>query len=218
MKRTLLLLSFVSLSIIGFAQIDSTTIYIKGIENEELKIISNLANIQVEKIYCNDTLLRGKVFNFIIKEFKNGIIISNNNLNIEARKEQIPIVVNGKKIIYNIDYTSETGFGNSTNSLTITFAGLLSQKKFKLHIKYPGMGIYKELKGDENYLLKIANSCSENKMRVPVNVEYPILAYTPPLSTGTILNSYCLLGEENVLDWYKKFKVKHYYIIYLEIK
>lgn len=218
MKKTLLLLSFVSLSIIGSAQIDSTTIYIKGIENDELKIISDLANIQVEKIYCNDTLLRGKVFNFIIKEFKKGIIISNENLNIVAKKEQIPMVVNGKNIIYNIDYTSKTGFGNSTDSLTITFAGLLSKKKFKLHIKYPGMGIHKELKGDENYLLKIANSYSENNIRVPVNVEYPILAYTPPFNTGTKVNSYCLLGEENVLDWYKKFKVKHYYVIYLEIK
>jgi len=218
MKKILLLLSFVSLSIIGYAQTDSTTIYIKGIENDELKIISDLANIQVQKIYCNDTLLRGKVFNFIIKEFKNGIIISNDNLNIVAKKEQIPMVVNGKNIIYNIDYVSQTGFGNSTNSLTITFAGLLSQKKFKLHIKYPGMGISREIKGDENYLLKIANSCSENKIRVPVNVEYPILAYTPPFDTGTKLNSYCMLGEENVLDWYKKFKVKHYYVIYLEIK
>jgi hypothetical protein len=26
------------------------------------------------------------------------------------------------------------------------------------------------------------------------------------------------LGEENIHDWYSKFKVKHYYAIYVEIK
>ena len=218
MKKTLLLLSLIFCSIISSAQIDSTTIYYKSLENKELKTICDLANIQVEKISCNDTLLRGKVFNFIIKEFKKGIVSSEKNLNITARKEQIPMVVDGKNIIYTIDYTSKTGFGNSNDSLTITFAGLLNKKKFKLNIEYPGMGISREIKGDENYLLKIANSCSENKIRVPVNVEYPILAYTPPFDTGTKIQSYCILGEENVLDWYKKFKVKHYYVIYLEIK
>jgi hypothetical protein len=218
MKKTLLLLSLISLSIISSAQTDSTTIYIKGIENDELKTICDLTNIQAEKIYCTDTLLRGKVFNFIIKEFKKGIIISEDNLNIVAKNEQIPMVVNGKNIIYNIDYTSHTGFGNSTDSLTITFAGLLNKKKFKLYIKYPGMEIHKELKGTEDYVLKMANSCLENEIRVPVNAEYPILAYTPPFDTGTVIKSYCLLGEENVLDWYNKFKVKHYYVIYLEIR
>ena len=29
-----------------------------------------LSDIQIQKIYCEDTLLKGKVFNFIIKEFK----------------------------------------------------------------------------------------------------------------------------------------------------
>jgi hypothetical protein len=218
MKKTLLLLSLIFCSIISSAQIDSTTIYYKSLENKELKTICDLANIQVEKISCNDTLLRGKVFNFIIKEFKKGIVSSEKNLNITARKEQIPMVVDGKNIIYTIDYTSKTGFGNSTDSLTITFAGLLNKKKFKLNIEYPGVTFNQELKGQSNYSLRKVNSCSDDKIRIPVNTEYAILAYTPPFDTGTKIQSYCILGEENVLDWYKKFKVKHYYVIYLEIK
>ena len=218
MKKTLLLLGLIFSSIISSAQIDSTTIYYKNLENKDLKTICDLANIQVEKIHCNDTLLRGKVFNFIIKEFKKGIVNSVKNLNITAKKEQIPMVVNGKKMIYIADYTDKTGFGNSTDSLTITFAGLLNKKKFKLNIRYPGMGTGVELKGGDNYLLKQVNSCSNGKIRIPVNTAYPILAYTPPFDTGKKIQSYCMLGEENVLDWYKKFKVKHYYVIYLEIR
>jgi len=218
MKKILLLLTLISSSIISSAQIDSTTIYYKSLENKELKTICDLANIQVEKISCNDTLLRGKVFNFIIKEFKKGIVSSQKNLNVTARKEQIPMVVNGKNIIYIIDYTHKTGFGNSTDSLTITFAGLLNKKKFRLNIEYPGVTFNQELKGQSNYSLRKVNSCSQDEIKVPVNAEYPILAYTPPFDTGTKIQSYCLLGEENVLDWYKKFKVKHYYVIYLEIK
>ena len=49
-------------------------------------------------------------------------------------------------------------------------------------------------------------------------MEYPILAYTPPFNTGTEVRSYCILGEEDVLDWYDKFNVKHYYVFYVEIK
>ena len=80
------------------------------------------------------------------------------------------------------------------------------------------MSITQELKGKNNYSLRKVNSCSDNNMKVPINIEYPILAYTPPFDTGSNIQSYCLLGEENINDWYDKFNVKHFYVIYLEIK
>ena len=218
MKTILLNIALIFQAIVTFSQTESTTIYYRGIENKDLRTICDLTDIQIEKIFCKDTLLRGKVFNVIIKEFKKGQVRSEKNFNIKAEKQRIPMVVNGDTLIYNIDFTDKTGFGNSTDSLTLTFAGLLKKDKFKLRIDYPGMSIRHELKGQSNYSLRAANSCSDNNIKIPVNSEYPILVYTPPFDTGSELQSYCLLGEENVLDWYDKFKVKHYYVIYLEIK
>ena len=218
MKTILLTLILILPVIITFSQTDSTTIYYKGIENKDIRTICDLTDLQIEKIFCKDTLLRGKVFNVIIKEFKKGKVRSEKNFNIKTEKQHIPMVVNGDTLIYEIDFTDKTGFGNSTDSLTLTFAGLLKKDKFKLKVEYPGMSVSQELKGQSNYSLRAANSCSANKIQIPINIEYPILAYTPPFDTGSEVQSYCMLGEENVLDWYDKFKVKHYYVIYLEIK
>lgn len=216
--RIIILIFIAILPVTIFSQVDSTTIYYKNIENYDLRTICELTDIQIEKIYCNDTLLRGKVFNVKIKEFKKGKVVSTDNLDVSSEEQRIPMVINGDTIIYIIPMVDKAGFGKSTDTLSITFAGLLDKKKLKLKINYPGMSMHKELKGNSNYSLRPANSCSSNKIRVPVEEEYPILAYTPPFDTGSEIQSYCLLGEENVLDWYDKFKVKHYYIIYLEIK
>ena len=218
MKRILLTIILIVPLIVTISQTDSTTIYYKGIESKDLRSICDLTGIQIEKIFCKDTLLRGKVFNVIIKEFKKGKVHSEKNLNIAAEKRRIPMVINGDTIIYNLDFTDKTGFGNSTESVTLTFAGLLKKNKFKLNIAYPGMGFTQVLKGQDNYSLRMANSCADTKIRIPINKTYPVLAYTPPLDTGSELQSYCMLGEEDILEWYDKFKVKHYYVIYLEIK
>lgn len=201
-----------------FSQIDSTMIYYRGIDNKELITICELSDIQIKKIFCKDTLLRGKVFNIIIREYKKGKIRSEKNFNIKAEVQRIPMVINGKSIIYNIDYTDKTGFGKSTDSLTVTFAGLWRKNNFKLNIKYPGISVTHNLKGKSNYSLRPVDPCSESKLIVPINTEYPILAYTPPFNTGTELLSYCILGEEDALDWYDKFNVKHYYVFFVEIK
>lgn len=218
MKKLFLILTVLISSFAGFSQTDSTIIYSKYIEDQDLINICELTDIQIQKIYCEDTLLKGKIFNIIIKEFKKGKIHSNINLNINANKQIIPFVMNGDSMFYEIDYTDKTGFGDSTKSVTLTFSGILKKDKFKLKIGYPGLSITQELKGKSNYSLRMANSCSDNKMKVPINIEYPILAYTPPFDTGSNIQSYCLLGEEKINDWYNKFKVKHYYVIYLEIK
>jgi len=217
MKIILLSLIFIISALITFSQTDSTTIYYKNIEDSDLRTICNLSDIQILKIFCNDTLLSGKVFNIIIKEFKKGKVNSTKNLNIKAEKQQIPMVMNGDTVIYEIDFTNKTGFGSSTKSLTLTFAGVLKKDKFKLKIEYPGLGITQELNGKENYSLRAINS-SSSKMKVPINNEFPVLAYTPPIDTGTELQSYCMLGDKGIEDWYIKFKVKHFYIIYLEIR
>ena len=221
MKRVKTILMTVFLifpTITIFSQIDSTMIFYRRIENKELITICELADIQIIKIFCKDTLLRGKVFNIIIKEYKKGKICSEKNLNIKAEVQKIPMVINGKSIVYHIDFTDKTGFGKSTDSIALTFAGLWNKNNFKLNINYPGVSVTHILKGKSNYSLRPANPCSDSELIVPIHTEYPILVYTPPFDTGTELSSYCILGEEDVLDWYNKFNVKHYYVFYVEIK
>lgn len=218
MKKLFLIISILSSALTGYSQTDSTILHYKYIEDKDMINICELSDIQIQKVYCEDTLLKGKVFNFIIKEFKKGKINSTINLNITAQKQRFPFVMNGDTIFYEIDFTDKTGFGDATKSVSITFAGILKKDKFKLKIGYPGLNTATELKGKSNYSLRLANSCSGNKIKVPINKAYPILAYSPPFDTGSNVESYCLLGEENISDWYSKFKVKHYYAIYVEIK
>jgi hypothetical protein len=218
MKQLFLFLTILSSAMIGYSQTESTIIHYKYIEDKDIINICELSDIQIQKIYCEDTLLKGKVFNFIIKEFKKGKINSTINLNITAQKQRFPFVMNGDTMFYEIAFTDNTGFGDATKSVSITFAGILKQDKFKLKIGYPGLNTATELKGKSNYSLRLANSCSDNKIKVPINKPYPILAYSPPFDTGSNVQSYCLLGEENISDWYSKFKVNHYYAIYVEIK
>lgn len=218
MKKLFLILTILSSALAGYSQTDSTILHYKYIEDKDMINICELSDIQIQKVYCEDTLLKGKVFNFIIKEFKKGKINSTINLNITAQKQRFPFVMNGDTMFYEIDFTDKTGFGDATKSVSITFAGILKQDKFKLKIGYPGLNTATELKGKSNYSLRLANSCSDNKIKVPINKAYPILVYSPPFDTGSNVESYCLLGEENVNDWYDKFKVKHYYVIYVEMK
>jgi hypothetical protein len=216
--RKLILILIAILPNVVYSQIDSTTIYYKWIENNDIANICDVSDIQIQKIFCKDKTLKGKVFNFIIKEFKKGKIVSVDNLEVSAETKRIPMVVNGDTAYYVIDYTNKTGFGKKTDSLTISFIGKLNKNKFRLKIDYPGMSFIRELKGTDKYSLRAANSCSGSKISVPVGGEHPLIAYTTPFDTGVGLNSYCLLGEENVFDWYDKFKVKHYYVIFIEIK
>ncbi len=216
MKNLIILITCVT-GISAFSQTDSTTIFHQSLEDRNLRLICELSDIQMEKIYCDDTLLRGKVFNVIIKEFKKGKLNTTKNLNISSEKQQIPIVMNGDTLIYEIDYTDKAGFGSSTDSFNLTFAGILQKDIFKLKINYPGMIYEQILDGKANYSLRAINS-SSGPVKIPINTAFPVLAYTPPIDTGTELQSYCMLGDAGIEDWYEKFKVKHFYIIYLEIK
>jgi len=69
MKKILLIL-FSVLPLMLFSQVDSTEIYLKSVDNDDLRTICKLADIQIVKIVSKDTLLRNKVFNLIIKEFR----------------------------------------------------------------------------------------------------------------------------------------------------
>jgi hypothetical protein len=216
--KTFLLILILAMPLMLFSQIDSTELYFKSVDNDDIRTICELADIQIIKIISKDTLLKNKVFNFIIKEFKKGKIVSSDDLNISNKVDKTPIVVNGDTLIHVVHMLEKAGFSEGRDSLLITISGIYKNDIFKLYIQYPGIKFSKNLKGKKNYLLREAIKCSENKIKVPVNKEYPILVYTPPFADESPIQSYCILLEENVEKWCEKFKVKHFFGIYLEIK
>ncbi len=216
--RKILLILFASLPLLLFAQVDSTAIYFRNVADHDLRIICDLADIQIKKIVSRDTLLKNKVFNFVIKEFKKGKIVSEDNLNISSKEQRIPFVLNGDSMVYVVNMVDHAGFNGKRDSLIITVSGILKNDVFKLDFNYPGTHLQKELKGSKEYKLKEVNTSDNHKLSIPVDKQFPVLAYTPPFNTGSSLGFYCLTDDKNVENWYQKHKIKHYYIIYLEVK
>ncbi len=107
-----------------FSQIDSTELYFKSVDNDDIRTICELADIQIIKIISKDTLLKNKVFNFIIKEFKKGKIVSSDDLNFSNKVEKIPIVVNGDTLIHVVHMLEKAGFSEGRDSLLITISGI----------------------------------------------------------------------------------------------
>lgn len=200
------------------AQSDSTTIYFKSVENEDLQTICELSDIQILKMVSYYTLLRNKVFNLVIREYKKGKLISEDDLKLTGETQTIKAVVNGDTVRFLMPMVDKVGFKTMSKSFTLTFAGILKNNVFKLNISYPGLGFTQKFKGTPDYQLRAINNCSGDNIRVPVNQVFPLLAYTPPFKTGSRLNSYCILGEEKVSEWYAKFKVEHFYAICLQIR
>ena len=124
--RKILFILFSVLPTLLFSQVDSTKIYFKTVESEDMRIICSLTDIQIIKLVSYDKQLKGKVFNLIIKEFKKGEIIKEDNLKLTRGPEKIPFVVNGDTMIYESHMADYAGFNNrNKDSLLITFSGML---------------------------------------------------------------------------------------------
>ena len=216
MKSTIFFLLFF-VPYLLFAESDSTKIYFKYIENEDLQTICDVADIQILKIASYDTSLRGKVFNIVIREFTEGATTSEKDFGISSEEKLDTVVIGQDTIVHLTDMAVLAGFGKESDSLVITFAGQLKDKIFKLLTRFAGISFGKELKGDPNYSLRAVNS-NDDWARVSLKHRTPILAYTPPVDFGSGAGSYCMLSDANCEDWFAEFKVMHYYIIYLEMK
>lgn len=76
----------------------------------------------------------------------------------------------------------------------------------------------KNLACTRDFLLRVVNPCgSSDSLYVPLNKTTPILAFTPPFNMGGGGN-YCMLATKDIKDWYKEFKIEHFYVFNLTIK
>lgn len=216
MKLLIVILCFLTTQSV-FSQSDSVLIKSEYLENE-LAIVSELSDIQFIRLTCSDTLMRGKHFLFEIDEFENGSIIKQDTSAFDCTALKFPMVVGTDTIIHEFKPCESKKFDEKDSVYKIIFAGRLQNDSFKLSTQYPRLKTTKKLKGKQNYSLRAIHCSQIDQIKVKLNEITPILAYTPPFDSGNGANDYCILGTEKIESWYKKFKVKHFYIIKLKIE
>lgn len=215
--KQVLLFAFVLNAFAALCQHDTTTIKFCYLE-KELSLISKLSNIQYIAFECSDTNMRGRKFVIAFDEYENGKIIRSDESNLNCKTDTIPMIVGKDTMLYILDECEKITFMNEDTTYKIRFAGKWQNEKFKLTLDYPAISKTQELNGGENYSLRAINCSAEGTLKIPLNKLTPVLAYTPPFDVGNNAGDYCILGTEDVKDWYKKFKVKHYYIICLRVQ
>jgi uncharacterized membrane protein len=213
---------FLLIALSSFSQADSKTTVIKfsKVDNEDLQDIIDILDIQHFNVICEDTLMRGKKYFISISEFQNGSIIKKDTSYSKCKEEVMPIQMGDKVVNVTINLCDKITFKQQDKQYKIKLTGMLKDNLFKLKICNQGIEYALALNGDDDYLLKPVNSCAgTDRMTIPLNKETPILTYSPPVkSNAGGLESYCILGEEDVEHWYKTFKIAHYYVIYLRIE
>lgn len=181
-------------------------------------IINDLNNIQYISIVCKDVHAHDKKFRFVIDEYREGKLILSDTTALKCEEELIPMEVNGRMVNYRFSLCDKKMFTPGDSIFQIDIAGKLTDRALKLLIRYPQIQEQKELKGDADYSLRTISCDHNEKQQILVGKLTPVLAYCPPFDTGHGMNSYCILGSENTADWYKKFKIKHYYVISLVVQ
>ena len=207
MKKLLFLLLVLSV-FSARAQTDSTFARaIFGFKEEETQELAFVMNVEKYTISFKDALLKGKVFNFTMKEYKEGVL------------------VNTKKFITNDSQKDFYRFDKIADSLVIkAYALQKSANRTKVTIRFPRVG--KNIDFDvsmtdaDRYSLRTDILDYKNGLtKIPVNRSFPFLVYTLPYeSDGFLL--YCSLAQSKVPveQWYQKFKIKHFAVFELKIE
>ncbi len=216
--RKLIFILLALLNINVYSQNDSTLIQFNYLENEDLILMNELNGIQMFNLSCSDTLMKGKRFFLSIKEYNLGKLSKIDSLGLICIKQEIPVVVGTDTMIYEFNKCDRITYKDISREFKIRFAGKFQNDSLNFKIRYPGIGLGVKLKGAENYLFRELQPSVKGKTKISLNSKTPIFAYTGPFEAGSGFNSYCLLNNESAEIWYDKFKVKHYYIFYIEIK
>ncbi|MBK7570742.1 MAG: hypothetical protein IPI10_03640 [Bacteroidetes bacterium] len=212
------LLTFLLLSISALAQNDSTTLHFQYTSSSELAISNELNGIQYISIVSRDTLMHDKQFLLSMKEYKNGKQITEDHFGLNGKVQNIPIINGTDTSYYTFNPSDKVKFPTTDSIFAIQVAGRLEEKDFLLKVNYPGIRFTRTLKGNSAYSLREVQCSADHDLKIPINSTVPVLAYTLPFETGQGGNFYCILGSEEVEKWYTKFKVKHYYVFFIEVR
>ncbi|MCE5304868.1 MAG: hypothetical protein ABFD00_07405 [Chloroherpetonaceae bacterium] len=219
MKTHLILFICIIFTYQTYSQQDSALVIFKHQQDKEMRMLYDLLNIQYIGITCPDTNLRGKLFFVSVDEYNKGKIIQHDDLGFKEGIDTIPLVTgSGDTMFYMIDYSSRLKFDSTDKEFTINLMGKYENDTFALQINLPAIWVNTQLTCTNKFLLRAVNPCgSTDSIYIPLNKTIPIVAFTPPFDMGRG-GSYCLLATKDVKDWYKEFKVEHYYVFNLLIK
>jgi len=211
----ILLLSLLNINV--YSQNDSTIIQYSYIEDQDLIMMNELNGIQMISVSCSDTLMKGKRFFITIEEYNLGKLSKTDSL-VTCKIVKYPVVIGADTIFYKFNMCDRIVYNNVSREFKIRLGGKLQNDSLNLKINYPRLGLIKKLKGTENYLFKKLQPSVNGKIKIKLDTKTPIIAYTGPSKASSGYDSYCMLDNELAEVWYEKFKVKHFYIFYLEIK
>jgi hypothetical protein len=221
MYRIGIIISFILLSgMILFAKNDSTKITIKvGFNDNEINILADLMDIEKITISFSDTNLIGKKFILTKAEYVNAIKKEEFEL-VKCSIDTIKTMVGEDTINYIIDQCQRITYSENDTSYSIHFLCDNSKSDTaKIMVRYPYIrtNFFVEKK-DESYSLRDLIACGDYTGNIPLNQKIPVIAFAPPFDMGSGAKGYCILNIKPVDEWNKYYNLKHYVVIYLEIK
>ena len=207
-KPLLVLLFCLLFCLSGFGQQkDSTTITVTwDMQSGELRDVLRLQEIDYFSVAFTDTSLRGKHFQLVSKEYRNG------------------------KLTATRDHSAETGypaaFEFAKDSAAFRFKVLAYQPQKKLtHFMFlfDRVGLNPKFKSQATdlYSLRDATGSLGNEVQVPLHKPFPLFVYSLPYVNPQEpeMYQYCALTQDGVppSEWGKKYGVKHYIVFEMKI-
>jgi len=220
MKKIIL----VGLILISFCSVhskqDSTLMVYKHSESKEMKLLYELLGVQYESISFSDTNIRDKKIFLSIDEYEKGKIIRTDSLNLSERVDTIPTVMpNGDTMIYILDNASKVMFSKYLNEYNIDFMGKFDKDTMLLLLNFPKIRMTTKLRCNNMYMIRPANPCGESDtVVIGLNKSVPIFSFNPPFKIGENAGNYCIVATKDPKDWYKEYKIEHYYMFNILIK
>jgi hypothetical protein len=187
---------------------DSTIVQIDhGFENPEMIDLGRSLNLEYFKVSFNDSLLHDRVFKFVMREYRNGKLV----LEEDFLAGETP------RSFY--QYDDKQGFNLRLLTRTV------SKEDLQLHFFFPGFSRVKRfesVKDKSNQYSLRDNNARGGKVRVPIGKPFPFftysLPYEDPKKPGWL--QYCALTNDGIPPekWGEKYGVQHYIVIELTIQ
>ena len=196
------LLTFLVIYNIAFAQntVKMTNNY--GSENSEIQDIINFENIYIEKLNFESEKLNGKFITISIDEYKNG------------KLKNTSILFDGSESDY---------FKIDSDKESLKFFFKMTDGKLKIYIRGQKFGskksFFKLFENSEKYALKDFFG-SKSELNLDINKKNAVFAIITPTVHKDGSGSYCEVAQSNIEPEKlgEQFKIPHYFIINIEFK
>lgn len=219
MKAFISLCLFI-LSSYAYAQQDSALLVYHIEENQKTQMLYHLMGVNYYGLTCADTALRGKLFFVSIDEYQKGNKTHHFDLGLTEGIDTIKMVNgSGEAFYYLMDHSEHARYPVNNKEYIMDLMSKNYGDSTDVLIYLPNIHIPIKLKGNIEYQLRNINPCgSSDSIRIPLSVATPILAFTPGFALNNGGMYYCALGLKDVKDWYKEYKIEHYYVFNLLVK